>query len=162
MSSFRLCRSSVQTGDEVEVDSLSRLTLSPKLNMFNSVEIVESLNMFNSVEIVESGWFLSPECRTSFRHSVDVVEFNEIDRIEFDFVAIVYRPRQRTWREVSRQVQWMDADFCRIFLARFAYIEWNMKWSAYTGSAIRLLASLLRRAHCNKAEKSQSPRKQWT
>ena len=42
-------------GDKVEFDSLSRSTLSPKLNMFNAVVLVES------------EWFLSPECRTSFR-----------------------------------------------------------------------------------------------
>ena len=40
VTSFRLCRSSVQTGDKV--DSLSRSTLSPNLNMFNSVDFVES------------------------------------------------------------------------------------------------------------------------
>ena len=41
------CRKSTVAG--------SQSTLSPKLNMFNSVDFVES------------GWFLSPECRTSFR-----------------------------------------------------------------------------------------------
>jgi len=39
---FGLCLSSVQTGDEVEFDSLLRSTLSPKLNMFNSVDSVEN------------------------------------------------------------------------------------------------------------------------
>jgi len=33
-----------------------------------------------------------PECWTSFRHLVDFfVEFGKIDRVEFDFVASVYR-----------------------------------------------------------------------
>ena len=39
---FGLCRSSVQTGDKVEFDRLLRSTLSPKLNMFNSVDSVEN------------------------------------------------------------------------------------------------------------------------
>ena len=76
MTSFRLCSSSVQTGDKVKLDSLSRSTLSPKLNTFNSVDFVES------------GWFLSPECRTSFRHSVDRFEFDKIDRVEFDLLPL--------------------------------------------------------------------------
>ena len=55
VTGFDDCLPSVHTGDKAEFDSLSRSTLSPKLNMFNSVDFVES------------GWFLSPECRTSFR-----------------------------------------------------------------------------------------------
>ena len=38
MKSFQLCRSSVQTGDKVELHSLLQSTLSPKLNTFNSVD----------------------------------------------------------------------------------------------------------------------------
>ena len=39
---FSTLSPAVQTGDEVEFDSLLRSTLSPKLNMFNSVNFVES------------------------------------------------------------------------------------------------------------------------
>jgi len=51
VTSFHLCRSSIHTVNKVEFDSLSQSVLPPKLNMFNSVDFVES------------GWFLSPECR---------------------------------------------------------------------------------------------------
>jgi len=52
--------------------------------------------MLNSVEFVESGDLCRPnvECPydiRSLRHSVDFVEFNKRDRVEFDFVTIVYQ-----------------------------------------------------------------------
>jgi len=39
---------------------------------------------------------LSPEGRTSLRHSVDFIEFGKIGCVEFDFVASVYRARRIT------------------------------------------------------------------
>ena len=89
LTSFRLCGPSVQTGDKVEFNSLSRRTLSPKLNLFNSVDLVKN------------GWFLLPERRTSFGHSVDFaksdkvkcVNFNKINCVEFHFFASVNRAK---------------------------------------------------------------------
>ena len=51
---FRLCLPSVHTGDRVEFE-------------FVAVDIVAKVEHVHSVDFVESGWFLSPECRTSFR-----------------------------------------------------------------------------------------------
>jgi len=89
---FRLCRRpSVHTGNKVELNSLSRSTLSPKLNMFNSVDFVQS------------GRFLSPECRPNVKRSFDFIAnvywakattlstFDTVDRVEFDFVASMYQ-----------------------------------------------------------------------
>jgi len=42
-------RSTVHTANKVEFDSLSRSTLSPKLNMFNSVDFVESQCFLSNV-----------------------------------------------------------------------------------------------------------------
>jgi len=47
----------VHTGDKVEFDRLLRSTLSPKLNMFNLVDFIESGRFFVAG--------MSPECRTS-------------------------------------------------------------------------------------------------
>ena len=54
-------RSTVHTANKVEFDSLSRSTLSPKLNMFNSVDFVESQCFLSNV-------FL-PQCRTTLSNS---------------------------------------------------------------------------------------------
>ena len=72
------------------MSTVSRSTLSPKLNMFNSVDFVKS------------GLFLSPECRTTFRlccqcvpdksHTVDFVDFLQSQPCRIDFVACMYQP----------------------------------------------------------------------
>ena len=63
------------------MSTVSRSTLSPNLNTFN---------------LVESGWFLSPQCRTSFSlcwHYVrpTSLTFDKVHRVEFNSVASVYR-----------------------------------------------------------------------
>ena len=65
--SFRLCRLSVQTGDKVEFSSLSWSTVSPRLNVFDSVDFIQKRVIFVA------------QMLNVFRHSVDFVEFDKID-----------------------------------------------------------------------------------
>ena len=102
---------SVQPGNKVEFDSLSWSTLSPKLNMLNSVEFVESGDLCRpNVEC--------PYDIRSLRHSVDFVEFNKRDRVEFDFVTIVYQALGWSVHDLCLQncsVQWSKHSLYQIW-----------------------------------------------
>ena len=114
---FRLLRPSVYTSwQQLEFDILLRSMLSPKLNMFNSIDFVES----------RSGWFLSQVCPNARMSNVISTfggrsQFDKIDRAELDFVASVCRALEAHFTTVI--VRNLSQDKCMTCLKRFQQME---------------------------------------
>jgi len=92
-------------GDVVSTLSLLRTNWrQSRIWQLVAVDIVAKVEHFPTLS--KAGDFLSFECRTSLRHSVDFVDIDKIGCVEFDFVAIVYRAWRIT-RFYRRIVQWL-------------------------------------------------------